>query len=359
MYLLLILIALLFLSGFIILNLPVFGKLPSGERLEKIMRLPNYKNGALENESATPMLPAEVSYWEMFRKMIKGNKNGTPKSPLPHIKPDFSPSEELKISWFGHSSYLIQIEGKNILVDPVFSERPSPFQFIGTKRFDGTDFVGPGDFPVLDLVLITHDHYDHLDYDSIVKLKAKTNLFITSLGVGSHLEHWGVDPKKIVELSHNEQFSVFNFTFTALPARHFSGRMLKRNQTVWSSFVLQTSKNRLYLGGDSGFDEHFRRIGEAFGPFDLAILECGQYNKMWPLIHLFPEELVTAAELLKAERVMPVHWGKYRLALHDWDDPIIRLSIAAKVSNLELVTPKLGEAYFLGNKMNEEWWKTV
>lgn len=349
---------LVFLTLFIyvILSLPVFGKLPIGERKHKIENLSQYQHGAIANESPTPMLPPDVSYWQMFRKVIKGNKNGMPKYPLPHIKPDFANSDELKIIWFGHSSYLIQVDGKNILVDPVFSERPSPFQFIGTKRFKGTDFIEVEDLPNMDVVLITHDHYDHLDYHSILKLKDRTTHFVTSTGVGSHLEFWGIGKENIIELSWNETATLADLIFVALPARHFSGRKFKRNQTLWSSFALKTKNHKIYIGGDSGFDSHFAKIGEEHGPFDLAILECGQYNTMWPLIHMFPEQLIIASDHLNAKRILPVHWGKYRLALHDWDEPIKRLHSAAKANKVELVTPRLGESYFLGNAMNEEWW---
>jgi L-ascorbate metabolism protein UlaG (beta-lactamase superfamily) len=357
MYIFLIFVIVIVLLVVSILNLPVFGKKPAGQRLARIKRLPLYHDGAIQNQSPTPTLPPDVSFWKMFWTVIKGNPNGSPKLDLPHHKPDFNFSDTFKLTWFGHSSYLIQVDGKNILVDPVFSERPSPFQFIGTKRFGGTNFVSPSDFPMLDVILITHDHYDHLDYAAILELKDKTKCFVTSLGVGAHLEHWGVEADKIVELVWDEQISVCpELSFTALPARHFSGREFKRNQTLWSSFVLRTLKYNLYLGGDSGYDEHFTTIGEQYGPFDLAILECGQYNEMWPLIHLFPEQTVDAAINLNAKRLLPVHWGKYKLALHHWDDSIKRVSIAATAKKMELATPMLGEAYTFENPSQSNWW---
>jgi L-ascorbate metabolism protein UlaG (beta-lactamase superfamily) len=358
MYIALTVILLLVLVTLYILNLPVFGKLPSGERLEKIKKQLLYADGALYNQSPTPMLPPDVSYWEMFKKMIKGNENGAPKKTLPHVKPDFNRSKEFKITWFGHSSYLIQVDELNILVDPVFSKRPSPFQFIGTKRFEGTDFVNPIDLPNLDIVLITHDHYDHLDYHAILKLKEKTKYFITSLGVGAHLTYWGIPEQQITELAWQEQTSpIEGINFKALPARHFSGRKFKRNQTLWSSFILKTKNHQVYLGGDSGYDQHFKKIGETYGPFDLAILECGQYNKMWPLIHLFPEEVVEAGLDLKAKQLLPVHWGKYKLALHDWDEPIKRLVNAASGKEIKVKTPLLGESFYLDkNQATTSWW---
>ncbi len=353
-----IILVVIVLTVIYILNLPVFGKHPVQKRLQRIKNLPNYKDGEVKNESHTPPKADDASYWQMIRKMIEGNENGSPKKALPHVEPDLNHAENLKITWFGHSSYLIQVDGKNILVDPVFSERTSPFQFMGTKRFAGTDFIQPADFPALDIILITHDHYDHLDYASILALKDKTTHFITSLGVGAHLEYWGVKPSQLTELAWGEETSPLPDTsFTAMPARHFSGRLFKRNQTLWSSFVLKTKNNNIYLGGDSGYDNHFKSIGTTYGPFDLAILECGQYNKMWPFIHMFPEEVAQACIDLNAKVLMPVHWGKYKLALHDWDEPIKRVVKKSEELHLPIITPQLGQSFTLGeNNPTDKWW---
>lgn len=358
MYIILIGILTIFLLAYWVLNLPVFGNPPQKARFQRIKKMPNYKEGEIKNQSLTPAKSDDVTYAQMMAKIIKGNKNGSPKRTLPHIKPDFLTSDLLKITWFGHSSYLIQVDGKNILVDPVFSERTSPFQFLGTKRFDGTNFIQPEDLPHIDLMIITHDHYDHLDYTSILKLKTKTAQFLTSLGVGAHLEYWGIETAKITELAWGESTSpMANFSFTATPARHFSGRRFKRNQTLWSSFVMQTKFNKVFVGGDSGYDKHFKEIGEKHGPFDLAILECGQYNTMWPLIHMFPEEVAQAAIDLQSAILMPVHWGKYRLALHDWDDSIKRVVAKSEELGVKIATPMLGESFYLNGELPiKHWW---
>ncbi|MGF1924122.1 MAG: MBL fold metallo-hydrolase [Bacteroidia bacterium] len=342
-----------------VLNLPVFGNSPTNGRLTKIKNLPNYLEGELKNESPTPTKPADVSYGEMILKLIQGNKNGSPTSSLPFVTPNLNRSEELKITWFGHSSYFIQTQGKNILVDPVFSQKTSPFQFLGTKRFAGTDFISPEDFPELDLIIITHDHYDHLDYLSILKLKTKTSHFLTSLGVGEHLERWGIPTVQITELAWGESASpLLDFKFTATAARHFSGRKFKRNQTLWSSFVMQTKSNNVFIGGDSGYDNHFKEIGRKYGPFDIAILECGQYNSMWPLIHMLPEEAPQAALDLNSSILLPVHWGKFKLALHDWDEPIKRVAAESQRLNVKLVTPMLGESFFISSTIpSNAWWE--
>lgn len=355
MFYLFVLIPVIFLIY--VLQLPVFGRTVSKTQLEHFNSQPNYINGVFENQSPTPTLPPDVSYWKILGAMIRGNKLGAPSKALPTAEPDFTSSAETKITWFGHSSYLIQVDHLNIMVDPVFSERPSPFQFIGTKRFEGTNFANVEDLPALDVVLITHDHYDHLDYQAILKLKNKTKTFVTSLGVGSHLKAWGVSADQLIELGWNEEVILpNNLVFTAVPARHFSGRQFTRNLTLWSSFVLKTKNQKLYLGGDSGYDQHFKTIGQKFGPFDLAILECGQYNEMWPLIHMFPEEGVEASIDLQARKLLPVHWGKYKLALHNWDEPINRMVKAAAIKNVEVITPMLGETFLLSNAPTKHWW---
>lgn len=343
---------------FIVLNRPVFGSLPKGDRLKKIRNAGNYNKNSLHNLSFTPMKPEGVSYWDMIKGMLKKNENKRPKKPMPSIKPNFTFNGKSTITWFGHSSYLIQIEGKNILVDPVFSERTSPFTFLGSKNFEGTDIVKPEDFPELDVVLITHDHYDHLDYPTILKLKDKTKLFITAIGVGAHLEYWDIPSEKIIELSWGEEaFPLPNFKFTATPARHFTGRRFKRNQTLWSSFVLETANCKLFLGGDSGYDTHFKEIGDQYGPFDLAILECGQYNAYWPYIHMFPEETVKATQDLQAKVLLPVHWGKFTLAMHSWDDSVNRVVMQAKLDRVQITTPMLGERILLAEHYpNTTWW---
>ena len=356
MYIFLVLVVVISVFTFWVISLPVFGNLPEGARLEKIKAMPNYKDGGLENLSPTSMKPDEVSYLDMVIDMIKGNENSSPKKALPNVKPDFAKMDGVKVIWFGHSSYLLQADGLNILVDPVFSARTSPFSFLGNKNYEGTDFVKTEDFPDLDVVLITHDHYDHLDYQTILRLKYKTKHFVTSLGVGAHLERWGVPAAKITELAWGEAKAVNGLKFLARPARHFTGRLFKRNQTAWSAFILQTPAHKLYLGGDSGYDTHFKQDGEKYGPFDLAILECGQYNVNWPLIHMFPEQTVQAAIDLKAKALLPVHWGKFTLALHDWNEPVMRAVKKAEELNLKITTPMLGEAIVLDQEYPVKSW---
>ena len=355
---------LLFVVLFIVItNLPVFGQLPSGSRLDLIKHIPSYRDGAIQNLSFTPMQPEGVSMFTIAKSFFfEKHPDRVPLRALPSVQPDLNAANgnsKPEITWFGHSSYLIKADQYKILVDPVFSQRPSPFSFIGSKAFLGTDFVRVEDFPALDVILITHDHYDHLDYHTILILASRTTKIVCSLGVGSHLEKWGIPSPKIHELAWNESVSAFEgLEFTAVPARHFTGRRFKRNQTLWSAFVLQTSNSKLFLGGDSGYDTHFASIGATYGPFDLALLECGQYNAYWPFIHMFPEQTVQAAVDLKAKVLMPVHWGKFSLAMHPWNEPIRRVVAEGHKQHVDVVTPMLGQKFVVGDSIPQHsWWE--
>jgi L-ascorbate metabolism protein UlaG (beta-lactamase superfamily) len=226
------------------------------------------------------------------------------------------------------------------------------------KAFPGTNEYAVEDMPPIDYLILTHDHYDHLDFKTIRKLRSKVDHIYCSLGISSHLKYWGVDQNKIIEMDwwQTEQLDK-DMQLTAAPARHFSGRGFKRGRTLWSSFILKTPLNNLYLGGDSGYDNHFKEIGNKYGPFDLAILEAGQYNTMWPYIHMMPEETVQAAIDLKAKKLLPVHWGKFSLAMHAWNEPIQRVLAKANELNLDVLTPKIGEPVIIDSEFqNSTWW---
>ncbi len=336
----------------------VFGANPTGERLARIEKSPNYKHGAFQNLSETPVQSKDFSAFSTAWKFFNPPKATRPSVTLPSIKTNLKNmvSEQPVLVWFGHSSYFIRINEKDILIDPVFSGNAGPVTFL-TKNFQGSNVYSANDFPDLDIVLITHDHYDHLDYKTILELKSKTKLFCTSLGVGAHLERWGIAPEKIVEFDWWETKQIAEMELTAAPARHFSGRGFSRYKSLWSSFVLKTANYNLYLGGDSGYDTHFKTIGEKYGPFDLTLLECGQYNEGWPLIHMMPEQTVQASIDLKAKVLMPVHWSKFQLSLHTWKEPIERAIHAAEEKHVTLTTPMIGQTVTIGkNYPNEKWW---
>lgn len=341
------------------MSLKVFGKKPSGNRLQKIMASPNYKLGVFQNLEHTEVLRKEASFLKVLGESINRPKNTIPAKAMPSVKTDLQTLTDDKptIVWFGHSSYCIKSKGFTMLVDPVFSGNASPVSLFA-KAFKGADVYTVDDFQTIDILLLTHDHYDHLDYKTVMQMKSKVKRIITSLGVGAHLEYWGFNPEIITELNWWESTKISEENdITATPARHFSGRGIKRAISLWSSFVLNLDGCRIFLGGDSGYGTHFKTIGEKFGPFDLAILENGQYGHNWPNIHTTPEETLLAAQDLKAKIILPVHWGKFALAIHPWNEPIKRFVAAATQAQIVFVTPQIGEPYIVGEQMaSNNWW---
>lgn len=352
------------------LQQPVFGRAPEGKRLLRILESSGFRDGEFQNPIPTRMQPENVSYFDLLKGLLtERSPQASPNFSLPVVKQDLSEIKSegpFRVIWFGHSSYLLIINGKKILVDPVFSDRTSPISFIGTKRFKGTEAYQPSDIPPADIVVITHDHYDHLDYETVRQWRDQEGpkgevKFVTSLGVGETLERWGTAADRITELGWWEKDTpIDEFNFTGVPARHFSGRALKRNQTLWSGFVLETPGHRILIGGDSGYGPHFKEIGAHFGSFDLVFLECGQYNTMWPEIHMMPEETVQAALDLNSKALFPVHWGKYSLAFHAWDEPIQRCSKEADIKQMHLTTSKIGETVLPDTVATfEKWWEKL
>ncbi len=354
-----IVIALLIALVFLFMQQATFGRHPATTRLARIEQSPNYRNGSFQNITPTAVMREGASYLNMMRDFWNKPADNTPPRPLPSVQTDLKTLTDDKptIVWFGHSSYLIQSKGFTLLVDPVFSGHASPVSFFG-KAFAGANGYGAADMPPIDVLILTHDHYDHLDYETIVKLAPTVGHVYTALGVGAHLERWGIDPGKITEFDWwQHQPVAAGVDLTATPARHFSGRSMVRGKTLWTSFVLNLHGYRLFLGGDSGYDDQFKKIGDIYGPFDLALLECGQYGKDWPSIHMLPEETVKAAQELGAKTLMPVHWAKFSLAYHPWNEPIRRLTKEAAMQNLPLTTPRIGEPVVMGGPYpNTVWW---
>ncbi len=355
------LVALLALAVFFFLQLPMFGKLPGGERLERIKRSPNYRDGEFQNQSPTQMMLSDKSkvriFWEFLFVKVK---DLNPSGKLPAIKTDlktFAPDEDVLV-WMGHSSLYFQISSKRILVDPVLvSASPVPFTNVA---FPGTDIYHPGDIPDIDYLIITHDHWDHLDYKTMLNLKTRTGKVICPLGVGAHLEHWGFDPAVITELDWNDQLQLDEgIRLTALPARHFSGRGLTTNRSLWAGYMLQSALGNIYLSGDSGYDTHLRKIKEQFGDIDLAIMENGQYNEDWKYIHFIPEDLVKAVEELQPKRLMTIHNSKYALGRHAWNEPMEKIAEASAAHSFNLITPMIGEPVMLkdSTRVFTKWWE--
>jgi len=341
------------------------GAKPAGARLHKILQSPNFYQGAFRNYHPTTVMRSPTQAPATVTDLVTSLTSRSqvkPSAPLPVVKSDLHALGESgpEVVWFGHSSYLIAHRGRRILVDPIFSKYASPVPGI-IRAFGGTHTYRVEDLPEIDLLVITHDHYDHLDYETVRALRTKVKAVCTSLGVGAHLEHWGYDGAMIAELDWWEGARVMgDVQITATPARHFSGRGLKRGRTLWSSFVLDFGGKRFFIGGDSGYGAHFAEIGKRFGPFDLAFVECGQYNEGWPLIHAFPEQSATAGRELGAKWILPTHWAKFSLSFHPWSEPAERVCSATAELGLTCVTPRIGEVLSLEKApLTEPWWREV
>ena len=319
----------------------------------------NFKNGQFQNLLPTPTIAEGVTYSRILADYFRKPVNVSPPSVLPSVKTNLNalgPAPQLV--WFGHSSYLIHVGGINILVDPVFSGHASPFSNM-IKAYPGSDVYKPADMPAIDIMIITHNHYDHLDKKTIAALKPKIKHVFTPLGVGKDLSDCGIDMGNITEMDWWDTEKITDeINLSATPSRHFSGRGLKRAGSLWASFVLQIKEMRIFIGGDSGYGPHFKTIGEKFGPFNIALLECGQYNAFWPNIHMMPEETVQAGIDLRASVLMPVHWGKFTLASHPWNESVSRFVAKATALEQLYATPLIGQVVEFGKKLpTDEWWK--
>jgi len=340
----------LVLAVIIFVNQPSFGRTPRGERLERVKASPHYHDGKFFNEYPTPTQPEDKSFlaavWEYI---ITPHPNATPKESVPAIKSNLHAlSDANQMIWFGHSSYLLKLSGKTILVDPVFYK--ASFVSFTNPPYAGTDIYRPEDLPDIDYLVITHDHWDHLDYQTVMEMKDRIGHIIVPLGVGEHFEYWGFPKEMVSELDWNEDVVLDLFVFHCLPARHTGGRGLKQDQALWASFLIETPSMSVYAGGDSGYDDHFLRIGQHFPNIDLAILENGQYDRNWGKTHCWPEELGQAAHDIGAKEIITVHHSKYTLNAHPWDEPLQNELTAAKEFNLNLTVLTIGEVHLFNTK---------
>lgn len=349
MYIPIITLLLLALTVIIYMNLPKFGRLPQGERLKRIESSRNYRDGEFRNRSVTPQLVTDDSKLKtMFNLLFEKRDRNRPEHPIITVKSNLKklPIDSNLIVWFGHSSYYMQLDGKRFLVDPVFYDA-SPVSFFN-KPFDGTDIYKTEDMPQIDYLIITHDHWDHLDHQSVTKLRGRIAMVICPLGVGEHFERWGFSLEKLVELDWDEQFKLEELlTITCLPARHFSGRSFTSNKSLWASFMVETPSKRVYISGDGGYDSHFKEIANRFPNIDLALMENGQYNLDWRYIHLMPQELPKAIKELNPKHVITGHNSKYALAKHAWDEPMSMIADVARIDSIPLLKPIIGEVTYL------------
>ena len=344
---------------------PEFGGKATDEDLKKYNQSAQFTDGLFKNSIPTTMdMDAKTMFGTMM-DFIKGVPNSRPDFKLPVIPADSTEivenAAQTKIMWFGHSAFLLQVDGKTILIDPMLGDVPAPHPLLGKKRYADSLPIAIEKLPVIDAIIISHDHYDHLDYGSIQKLMGKTNRFYVPLGVKAHFIAWGVPDKKIEELDWWDETSLGSIKLAFTPSRHFSGRGLtNRFSTLWGSWVITGEDDNIYFSGDGGYGPHFKEIGEKYGPFDFAMMECGQYNKNWKDIHMMPEETAQAAVDVQAKLMMPIHWGAFTLALHSWTDPIERVQKKATELRMPLIAPKIGEQVILDstieNYVQENWW---
>lgn len=340
-----------------------FGGKITKTQLKKYQQSPNWKKGRFRNRSYTKMMhtkPQDI--FKLLKQQLFDTEFRMPKLPIdiePFEGADFDAVQDTpRFAWFGHSVALLKINGKNLLIDPMFGSDTSPIGPVRTKRFSENTLDIIDRLPPIDAILFTHDHYDHLDYDSMKKLRNKVSTYFTSLGVARHLEHWGIPAEQITEFDWWDSLTFEGVKITFTPSRHFSGRGLTdRFKCLWGGWVFQTPEHQIYWSGDGGYDTHFQEVSEKFGAFDWAFMECGQYNKNWYQTHMNPEESIQAALDTKAKIAIPYHWAGFALALHTWKDPVERFVAEAERKNQIVCTPNIGEIITLGTEsINNNWY---
>ncbi len=361
-------LTILVLVGVLFINLsPQFGGKATTEELAAYARTGHFENGIFINNEPIEMELDCHSIQQMLKETLRPDPNVAPKQDIQvkKVSPEsiLNKSDSLvRLTWFGHSTFLIEIDGKNLLLDPVFGQYAAPHPLLGRKRYNSKMPINIAELPPIDAIIISHDHYDHLDYESIKQLKDKTDRFFVPLGVDNHLERWGVDSTKISTMDWWEERKYNDLVIAFTPSRHMSGRRLNdQSTTLWGSWVLKGTKKNIFFSGDGGYGKHFKEIGEKYGGFDFALMECGQYNKLWSDVHMIPEQTVQASIDINARLIIPIHWGAFTLATHSWTDPIERVTKEAKKLNLPIATPQIGEP-IVGSHSNvpeSEWWKTV
>jgi L-ascorbate metabolism protein UlaG (beta-lactamase superfamily) len=347
------------------LGIVAFSYLQQPQFVSPIVKKKSYNgkfyNGVFHNATNVPIVTAEENpIIGLYRFITEKQLDDIPRLTLPSIKTDLHNLDigEDIIVWMGHSSYYIQLDGHKILIDPVFSDNASPIPHTN-EAFQGSNIYTAEDIPDIDYLLITHDHWDHFDYPTINALRKKINKIVTPINVGSYFIKWGFNESQISEGDWFSSIIQGDLNIYILPAQHFSGRLFKRNKTLWGSFALVTPQHKIYLGGDSGYGPHFKEISEKLGVFDIAILESGQYNQDWPYIHMMPEETAQAAVDLKAKALIPSHNSKFKLARHSWYEPLDRITKASENKPYRLLTPIIGEKVLVDdtNQMFTSWWK--
>ena len=339
-----------------------FGALPKGDDLARIAKSQHCVNGYFQNELPTSVLvegQSKIGAWLDF--LFSKNERLRPDGPVPTEKTELAVlrKESDLVVWLGHSSYYVHLAGKRILIDPVLSNYAAPLP-VAVRAFEGTNIYKPSDMPDIDLLLLSHDHWDHMDYPTLSALEPHIAQVVCGLGTGAHLIRFGFPQSKIHEGDWNDSFNFDNVRVHVTTARHFSGRLFSSNRTLWAGFLLHTDTRQIFFSGDSGYGPHFSHIGERFGPVDLALLDMGQYNERWKNIHMTPEEAAQAASDMHARALMPTHVGKFSISRHPWDEPFERIHNVATKHSWDLLTPRIGQPYFFDTKSKySAWWKEI
>ncbi|WP_245812308.1 MBL fold metallo-hydrolase [Actinophytocola xinjiangensis] len=334
------------------------GGRPAGQRLARMQASPQFHDGVFHNPVPAGM--AEPS-GGMMRELIAGRQRRRPAAPIPLRVPDFTqPTDGPRATWLGHATVLVELDGRRILFDPMWSERASPSTVVGPRRLHPVP-VALADLPPVDAVVISHDHYDHLDMSTIRRIAAlwPATRFVVPLGVGAHLERWRVPVSRIDELDWDESATVNGVELTATAARHFSGRLRPGgNNTLWASWVVTRAGHRVFYTGDSGFFDGYREIGERHGPFDVTFIQIGAYSPYWPDIHMTPEEGIATHRAVRGGLLVPVHWGTFNLAMHAWSEPVERL--LASAGDIQVAVPRPGEPLSVAHAPDPDgWWREV
>lgn len=349
-----------------VLTLPPFGAELGGERLARARANPLYRDGAFANPPPPGPARAFTDNFTLLREELANKEIRVPPSPIPVMQVDAKtlgsalPAHGLRAFWIGHASVYVELDGVRLLVDPVFAEHASPFA-LGPRRFHPPP-IALADLPPIDAVLITHDHYDHLDMGAVEQLARRGAAFHVPLGIGAHLERWGIPAARIREYEWWQEQALRGVRIVSTPTRHYSGRGLNRNNTLWTSWSVIGARHRIYVSGDTGYADHFRVIGEKLGPFDLSFVKVGAYGPGagWADIHMSAEDAVRAHRDVRAARMVPVHWGTFNLAFHAWDEPIRRTLAAAQDHKVVVLTPRIGELFYADRPFaSTSWWEEV
>ena len=343
---------------------PQLGGKPTAAERARYAQSGHYRDGEFVNLVPTSVATGKSFAATMWKFIFAKDPRATPPQPLPTNPLDSlaitrKTPEMVRVTWFGHSASLVEIAGQNLLLDPMLGVEMGPVSWATPRRYNRTLALAPEKLPPIAAVLISHDHYDHLDYATIRTIKDKVGRFFVPLGIGPHLRRWGVPAARITEMNWGDSARLPGLTVRCTPSRHFSGRGLgNRNSTLWASWVVQSASKRVFYTGDGGYGPHFAAIGAAYGPFDVALVECGQYNADWAEIHMMPEQSVQAARDVRAALMLPVHWGAFTEANHAWNEPVRRATAEAARLGQPIATPHLGEPVTLGTAPPQQrWWE--